>query len=116
MSAAKKGSPVWDEKKRSAPAVSFFDIVPGSKNISFAGGPIWVRMIKAERIKRLLKLPDLTKKANSPVKILFDQIIKLPRFKDFDVVEFPKIITVEQDFDLLNTAREMRKELLKNSF
>ena len=62
--------------------------------------------IKAERIKRLLKLPDLTKKENSPVKILFDQIIKLPRFKDFDIVEFPKIITVEQDFDLLNTPKD----------
>jgi phenylalanyl-tRNA synthetase alpha chain len=62
--------------------------------------------IKAERIKRLLKLPDLTKKENSPVKILFDQIINLPRFKDFDIVEFPKIITVEQDFDLLNTPKD----------
>ncbi len=50
--------------------------------------------IKAERIKRLLSLPDLTKKDNSPVNILFDQIIKLPRFKDFDLVDFPKIVTV----------------------
>ena len=40
--------------------------------------------IKAERIKRLLALPDLTKKENSPVKILTDEIIKLPRFADFD--------------------------------
>jgi len=61
--------------------------------------------IKAERIKRLLKLPDLTKKDNSPVKILFDQILKLPRFKDFDVIDFPKIITVENNFDLLNTPK-----------
>ena len=61
--------------------------------------------IKAERIKRLLKLPDLTKKENSPVKILFDQIMNLPRFKDFDIVDFPKIITLEQDFDLLNTPK-----------
>ena len=28
--------------------------------------------IKAERIRRFLSLPDLTKKENSPVKILFD--------------------------------------------
>ena len=47
--------------------------------------------IKAERIKRLLKLPDLTKKENSPVKILFDQILKLPRFKDFDIVDYSNI-------------------------
>jgi len=60
--------------------------------------------IKAERIKKLLALPDLTKKENSPVKILFDQILKLPRFEDFDLVDFPKIVTVEQCFDLLNIS------------
>jgi len=62
--------------------------------------------IKAERIKRLLKLPDLAKKENSPVKILFDQIINLPRFKDFDVMDFPKIVSVKDDFDLLNTPKD----------
>lgn len=68
--------------------------------------------IKAERIKRLLKLPDLTKKENSPVKILFDQIIKLEMFEDFDIVEFPKIVTIEQCFDLLNMPKDhpARKE------
>lgn len=68
--------------------------------------------IKAERIKRLLKLPDLTKKENSPVKILFDQIINLPMFKDFDLVDFPRIVTIEQCFDLLNMPKNhpARKE------
>lgn len=62
--------------------------------------------VKSERLKRLLALPDLTKKANSPVKILFDQVLALPRFKDFDIVEFPRIVTVEQNFDLLNTPKD----------
>jgi len=62
--------------------------------------------IKAERIKRLLGLPDLTKKENSPVKILVDQIIKLPRFEDFNLIDFPKIVSIEQNFDLLNTPKE----------
>ncbi len=70
--------------------------------------------IKAERIKRLLKLPDLTKKENSPVKILFDQITNLPMFKDndFDLVDFPRIVTTEQCFDLLNMSKDhpARKE------
>ena len=61
---------------------------------------------KALRMKRLLALPDLTKKANSPVKLLFDRILELPRFKDFDLVDFPRIVTVEQDFDLLNTPKD----------
>jgi phenylalanyl-tRNA synthetase alpha chain len=62
--------------------------------------------IKAERIKRLLALPDLSKKENSPVKFLFDEIINLPRFKDFDLVDFPRIVTVQEDFDLLNTPKD----------
>ena len=62
--------------------------------------------IKAERIKRLLALPDLTKKDKSPVKILVDQIVKLPRFADFDLIDIPKIVTVQDDFDLLNTPKD----------
>ena len=62
--------------------------------------------IKAERIRRLLELTDLTKKENSPIKILADQIIKLPRFKDFDLIDFPRIVSVGQNFDLLNTPKD----------
>jgi phenylalanyl-tRNA synthetase alpha chain len=62
--------------------------------------------IKAVRLKRLLALPDLTKKPGSPVKILFDRFMSLPRFKDFDILDIPKVVTVEQDFDLLNTAKD----------
>jgi phenylalanyl-tRNA synthetase alpha chain len=62
--------------------------------------------VKAERIKRLLSLSDLTKKENSPVKILVDQIIALPRFADFDVLEFSRIVTVKDNFDLLNTPKD----------
>lgn len=61
---------------------------------------------KSLRMKKLLALPDLTMKEYSPVKILFDQILTLPRFKDFDVVQFPRIVTVEQNFDLLNTPKD----------
>lgn len=68
--------------------------------------------IKAQRIKRLLALPDLTKKEGSPVKILFDQIVNSPKFADFDLVDFPKIVTTEQCFDLLNMPKDhpARKE------
>ncbi|MDQ1284277.1 MAG: Phenylalanine--tRNA ligase [Patescibacteria group bacterium] len=68
--------------------------------------------VKAERIKRLLALPDLTKKENSPIKILVDRILDLPRFKDFDLIEMPKIVTVKDEFDTLNSPAEhpTRKE------
>jgi phenylalanyl-tRNA synthetase alpha chain len=62
--------------------------------------------VKAERIKRLLALPDLTKKQGSPVKIINDKILELPTWRDFDVVDIPKIVTVQDDFDLLNTPQD----------
>jgi len=62
--------------------------------------------VKSERIKRLLALPDLVKKDRSPIKIIADTIINLPRFSDFDMVEFPKIVKVEENFDLLNTPAD----------
>jgi len=62
--------------------------------------------IKSERIKKLLNLPDLTKKEDSPIKILADQVMNLPRFADFDVIDLPRIVTVEEDFDVLNTPKD----------
>jgi phenylalanyl-tRNA synthetase alpha chain len=62
--------------------------------------------IKAERIKKFLALPDLTKKTNSPVNILVDRILELPRFKDFDLIDVPRIVTVQDNFDVLNTPKD----------
>ena len=68
--------------------------------------------VKAERIKRFLGLQDLTKKEDSPIKILADRIISLPRFTDFDLVQIPKIVTVRDEFDMLNSPADhpTRKE------
>ncbi len=68
--------------------------------------------VKAERIKRFLALPDLSKKENSPIKIIADRIISLPIFSDFDIVSIPKIVTVEDEFDVLNSPKDhpTRKE------
>ena len=62
--------------------------------------------VKSQRIKKLLALPDLTKKDHSPIKILADQVMNLPRFADFDVIDLPRIVTVEEDFDVLNTPKD----------
>lgn len=60
---------------------------------------------KGIRIQNLLKLPDLTLKANSPIKFIVDKVVDLPRFKDFDVVSIPQIISVKNNFDVLNTPK-----------
>lgn len=68
--------------------------------------------IKSDRIKRLLALPDLSRKSGSPIKFIVDKILGLSIFKDFDVIDFPEIVTVRDNFDLLNapTDHPSRKE------
>lgn len=51
------------------------------------------------RLKRLMALPDLTRKSNSPLKFIVDKILTISGFKHFDVVEIPETITVENNFD-----------------
>ncbi|KKU91692.1 MAG: Phenylalanine-tRNA ligase [Candidatus Jorgensenbacteria bacterium GW2011_GWA1_48_11] len=59
--------------------------------------------IKSLRIKRLLAAPDLTRTAGSPLKMIIDAIIAMPRFRDFDLLQVPEIVSVKNNFDLLNT-------------
>lgn len=57
---------------------------------------------EALRLKRLLSLPDLTRKPNSPIKFLVDKVLALPDFRGFDVVKSPETFTAENGFDLFN--------------
>lgn len=68
--------------------------------------------IASQRIKRILALPDLTRKENSPLKFIVDKILAMEMFKDFDVIEIPEIVSVRDNFDLLNAplGHPSRKE------
>lgn len=61
---------------------------------------------EALRIRRLLQLPDLTRTEHSPVKFIVDAIVRLPRFQDFDLLEIPRIVSTEDNFDVLNTPAD----------
>lgn len=58
---------------------------------------------EAQRIRRLLRLPDLTRAPGSPVKLIVDAVLQLTRFRDFDVLEVPRVVSTRDNFDLLNT-------------
>ncbi len=68
--------------------------------------------IASQRIKRLLALPDLTRKENSPSKFIVDRILAMEMFKNFDIIEIPEIVSVRDNFDLLNAPLDhpSRKE------
>ncbi len=68
--------------------------------------------IKSERLKRLLSLSDLSRQEGSPIKFIVDAVLALPMFEKFDVLQFPEIVSIKNNFDLLNSPADhpSRKE------
>lgn len=62
--------------------------------------------IKGLRMKRILELSDLSRKEYSPIKFIVDKILEMEMFKNFDVIEFPEIVSVRDNFDLLNAPKD----------
>ena len=62
--------------------------------------------IKAERIKRVLALPDLSRTDGSPLKAMIDRVLAIEEFKDFDNIVIPEIIPTEILFDLFDFAKD----------
>lgn len=58
---------------------------------------------KADRIRWMLDLPDLSRRQGSPVYYLVQRVLRAPRLSAADDVTFPEIVSVERNFDLLNT-------------
>jgi phenylalanyl-tRNA synthetase alpha chain len=62
--------------------------------------------IKAERIKKLLALPDLSRTEGSPLNAIVKKVLAIHQFSDFDVIEIPEIISTEILFDLFGFAKD----------
>ncbi len=61
---------------------------------------------EAERLKRFLGLPDLTRTPDSPLADLARRIVNLPRFAEFKNLKVPEIIPYDISFDLFNFPRD----------
>ena len=57
---------------------------------------------EAERIKRYLSMPDLSRLEGSPIAELVNRISALKRFSDFDIIKVPEIVRADTSFDLFN--------------
>ncbi len=57
---------------------------------------------EAERLKRFLAMPDLTRVSGSPLADLANRIVGLPRFVKFENLNVPEIIPYDISFDLFN--------------
>ncbi len=59
---------------------------------------------EAERIKRYLDMPDLSRTPTSPLYDMVERVKDVPVLKDFDVIDIPEIISTDILFDLFDFA------------
>jgi phenylalanyl-tRNA synthetase alpha chain len=57
---------------------------------------------EAERMKRFLAMPDLSRTSGSPLSELIGSILKIPRFSEFDQIKVPEVVQADISFDLFN--------------
>ncbi len=57
---------------------------------------------EAERIKRYLAMPDLSRTEGNPLYEIVQRILAMPDYKDFDVIEVPEIVRADMTFDLFD--------------
>ncbi len=60
--------------------------------------------IEAERIKKYLSMPDLSRTAGSPLNEIMKRVTTLPVLKDFDHIDIPEVIPTSILFDKFNFA------------
>ena len=61
---------------------------------------------KADRIHWMLGLPDLSREIGSPIGLLLERVRCASCIKNADIVTVPEIVSVERNFDLLNTPAD----------
>ncbi len=57
---------------------------------------------EAQRIKRYLSMPDLSRTEGSPIAEIVKRILASPYFKDLDVIQTPEIVPAKISFDLFD--------------
>ncbi|OHA92064.1 MAG: hypothetical protein A3J09_01025 [Candidatus Zambryskibacteria bacterium RIFCSPLOWO2_02_FULL_51_21] len=57
---------------------------------------------EAERMKRLLNTPDLSRTPGSPIYEIVRKVIEIPDFNGFDIIQVPEIVPADISFDLFD--------------
>ncbi len=57
---------------------------------------------EAQRIRRYLSMPDLSRTEGSPIKEIVERILKSDYFKDLDTIQTPEIVPANISFDLFD--------------
>lgn len=57
---------------------------------------------EAQRIRRYLSMPDLSRTSGSPICEMVKRILAIPDFKNFDIIQTPEIVPANISFDLFD--------------
>lgn len=58
--------------------------------------------LEAQRIKRYLSMPDLSRTPGSPIHEIVERVKKIKSFEGFDIIEIPEIVPASISFDLFD--------------
>ncbi|MBI4363312.1 MAG: hypothetical protein HY545_00485 [Candidatus Doudnabacteria bacterium] len=61
---------------------------------------------EAQRIRRYLSMPDLTRTPGSPLHEMVERILVIPDFQNFDIVTTPEIVPADISFDLFDFPKD----------
>lgn len=57
---------------------------------------------EAQRIKRFLAMPDLSRMDGNPLHEIVQRILAMPDYRNFDVIDVPEIVPADVSFDLFD--------------
>ncbi len=57
---------------------------------------------EAQRIKRFLEMPDLSRMDGNPLHEIVQRILAMPDYKNFDIIDVPEIVPADVSFDLFD--------------
>jgi phenylalanyl-tRNA synthetase alpha chain len=61
---------------------------------------------EAQRIRRYVAMPDLSRTEGSPLKEMVDKVSAIDDLKDFQVIEIPEVVPADISFDLFDFAAD----------
>ncbi len=71
---------------------------------------------EAERMKRFLAMPDLSRTSDSPIHEMVQRILAIPDYNNFDVIQVPEVVRADMSFDLFDFPKDHPARLKSDTY